>query len=111
MKAVALSRQRNYDVIHIRDATGLMMFLPQVLGSLFAGQKWVISLLHSERYESFLGAIVASTKIPAIYRFSFKKSSFAYVCQNDKVSEYYSTTFSAVYCQEKCNIALGCFRQ
>lgn len=92
-KAASLNRTNRHDVIHLRDGTGPFMFLPQALGLLFRGNAWCISLLLTEYYPSFLGAVVRATKTRYLYSTSLRASRYAFVCQNQELAAYYSHSF------------------
>ena len=93
LKAMSVKRHTAYDVIQLRDATGLFASFPQVLGVFFGGNKWMISLLDTEDRLSFVGRIIKLTKRPFLYRRSFSKNDYAYTCQNQYLYDYYSTKF------------------
>jgi glycosyltransferase involved in cell wall biosynthesis len=93
LKAAFLENREGFDVIHVRDATGLLMSLPQALGTIYSGGSWVLSILDKEEYPSIPGAILRLTKSAILYRMSFSRSDYAYLCQNESILSYYSKKF------------------
>jgi glycosyltransferase involved in cell wall biosynthesis len=93
LKAVSLMKTMRYDVIHVRDATGVFMSLPQFLGVLFAGNTWLVSLLDTEEKGSVVGGLLRMTKTRTLYQSSFRKNSYAYLCQKESTYRFYSERF------------------
>ena len=93
LKAMSVKRGADYDVIQLRDGTGLFASFPQILGIFFTGNSWLISLLDTEDRSSFLGGLLKLTKLPFFYHKSLMRNRYAYACQNHYLYDYYSRTF------------------
>jgi glycosyltransferase involved in cell wall biosynthesis len=92
LKVPKLGGRTGFDVVYLRDGDGFMI-LPQALGVLFGGRRWLISLLLTEERPTLLGRVFKSPLGARIFGLSFSKNEYGYVCQNQHASSYYSRRF------------------
>lgn len=93
--AVRLRKPLGYDVIYLRDGDPFI-FIPFVLGLVFKDYRWAISLIGTRVTRSPGSLFYKFLNAPMwkpIYRRSFSKNQFTFLCQNTHMKDYFETNF------------------
>lgn len=93
--AVRLRKTLSYDVIYLRDGDPFI-FIPFVLGLVFKDYRWAISLIGTRVTRSPGSLFYKFLNAPMwkpIYRRSFSKNQFTFLCQNTHMKDYFETNF------------------
>jgi len=93
MKAARIYMNGRYDLIHLRDADPFP-FLPRLVGLFSKNTRWIVSVLATLEDVPLAGP---SSRFPLwrpVYNASLSNANqYVYVCQNEKVRNYYSDEY------------------
>lgn len=93
--AVRLRKPLGYDAIYLRDGDPFI-FVPFVLGLLLRDYRWAVSLLGTRSVRtgrSLYGKLVGSRLWRPVYRRSFSRNRFSFVCGNGYLKDYFESDF------------------
>ncbi len=104
--AVRLRKPLGYDVIYLRDGDPFI-FVPFVLGLVLKDYRWAISLLGTRSVRSrrsLYGKLVGSPVWKPVYRRSFSRNHFSFICENAYLKNYFETDFMDGMFSGKVNV-------
>lgn len=94
-RATQIYRKGRYDVIHLRDADPFP-FLPTLVGLFSNSTRWNVSLLATLESVPLAGPISRLPLWRSLHNVSLaNENRYVYVCQNDRVRNYYSNEYLA----------------